>query len=66
MEALGLTLTDPDADIEVPEDIRALAEERWQARASKNWARSDELRDELSSLGWSVKDGKDGYQITKA
>ncbi len=65
-EALGLTLTDPDADIEVPEEVRALAEERWEARAAKNWARSDELRDELSSLGWSIKDGKDGYQITKA
>ncbi len=64
-EALGLTLSDPDADVEAPDDIRAIAEERWTARAEKNWARSDELRDQLTSLGWAVKDGKDGYQLSK-
>ncbi len=65
-EALGITLSDPDAEIEAPAEIRALADERWQARAEKNWARSDELRDQLAELGWTIKDAKDGYQLIKS
>ncbi|MDR1847483.1 MAG: cysteine--tRNA ligase [Bacteroidales bacterium] len=33
---------------------------RSQARAAKDWNTSDKLRDELSSLGITIKDGKDG------
>lgn len=47
----------------VPDDIRALAEQRWAARTAKNWAESDRLRDELGARGWTMKDGKDGYTI---
>ncbi|MBQ2701801.1 MAG: cysteine--tRNA ligase [Clostridia bacterium] len=49
----------------IPEEIKAIAEERWQARLDKNWAKSDELREKLSSLGYTVKDGKTGYELTK-
>lgn len=66
MEALGLQLPDPDADIEVPEDIRALADERWAARLAKDWATADALRARLAESGWAMKDGKDGYKLTKA
>lgn len=64
-EALGLQLPDPDADIEVPEDIRAIAEERWAARAAKDWAKADELRAKLAELGWGMKDGKEEYKLNK-
>ncbi len=63
MEALGLQLPDPDADIEVPEDIRAIAEERWAARRAKDWGKADELRARLADLGWEMKDGRDGYKL---
>ncbi len=66
MEALGLQLPDPDADIEVPDDIRAIADERWQARLAKDWATADALRATLADRGWAMKDGKDGYKLTKA
>ena len=66
MEALGLQLPDPDADIEVPEDIKAIADERWAARLAKDWPKADELRGKLAELGWAMKDGKDGYKLTKA
>ena len=66
MEALGLQLPDPDADIEVPEDIKAIADERWAARLAKDWAAADALRGKLAELGWAMKDGKDGYKLTKA
>ena len=65
-EALGLQLPDPDADVEAPEEIRALADERWAARCRKDWAAADALRAKLAELGWAMKDGKDGYQLTKA
>ena len=48
-----------------PDDIRALAETRWQARLAKNWAESDKLRAELAEQGWLAKDGKDGYTLEK-
>ena len=46
------------------ETIR-LAEQRVSARASKDWAESDKLRDEISALGWTVQDSKDGYKLVK-
>src|SRR5687768_1812543 len=43
-----------------------LAEQRVSARANKNWAESDKLRDEISALGWTVQDSKDGYKLVKS
>ncbi len=68
---LGLFKRDADeyaekyAKEEIPAEVVAVAEERKQARADKNWAKSDELREKLKSLGFAVKDGKDGYELTK-
>lgn len=50
---------------EVPEEVKAVAEERKAARANKDWAKSDELREKLKALGYAVKDGKEGYTLTK-
>ncbi len=41
----------------------ALMEEREQARAAKDFARADALRDELAALGWEVRDGADGARL---
>ncbi len=48
-----------------PEEALALLERRKQARAGKNFAESDRLRDEILALGWVVKDTKEGQQLTK-
>lgn len=40
--------------------VEALIAERKQARADKNWAESDRLRDALVAMGVVVKDNKDG------
>jgi len=66
LRALGLTLPEAadNASVEIPSDIHTLAEERWAFRSAKDWAKSDELRDELAGLGWLVKDGKEGYVLT--
>ena len=50
---------------EVPEAVKAIAEARYAARLEKNWAKSDELREELKKLGYAVKDSKEGYSLSK-
>ena len=50
---------------DVPAQVVAVAEERKTARAEKNWAKSDELREKLKEMGYAVKDSKDGYTLTK-
>ena len=42
-----------------------LVEERKQARENKDWAKSDELRDLITSKGYSIKDTKDGIIVKK-
>jgi cysteinyl-tRNA synthetase len=42
------------------ESINGLILERSAARATRNWAESDRLRDELAALGVAIKDNKDG------
>ena len=64
IEALGLTLPPVDEEVEVPAEIRALAEERWAARLAKDWAKADALRAQLAEQGWAMKDGRDSYQLT--
>ncbi len=48
------------------EKVKALLEARAKARAEKNWAESDRLRDEIAALGYVLKDTKQGQQVTKA
>jgi cysteinyl-tRNA synthetase len=48
-----------DAKIDAAE-INAIIAERVQARATRNWAESDRLRDQLAALGVAIKDNKDG------
>ena len=38
-------------------------EERKAARESKDWTKSDELRDKIRETGYLVKDTKDGMEI---
>ncbi len=67
LRALGLTLPEePAAAPEPPAHILALADERQNARSAKDWARSDQLRDEIAAEGWRIKDGKQGYTLEPA
>lgn len=51
------------ATTEVPPEIQALLDERAHARASKDFATSDRIRDELAELGFTVKDTPDGQVL---
>jgi cysteinyl-tRNA synthetase len=49
----------------MPPEIAALVEARSQARESKNWKKSDELRVQIEGKGWLIKDTKDGQKVTR-
>ena len=40
-----------------------LLDARNAARESKDWARADEIRDQLAELGWEVRDGAEGARL---
>lgn len=62
--ALGLSLfTEQTAKADTPDDIQSLAQERWEAKQAKDFARADSLRETLLKKGWLIKDGPDSYQI---
>ncbi len=56
--ALGLELRSSTS--EVPAGIQALVDERQVARAARDFATADRLRDELTAAGWTVEDSADG------
>lgn len=65
-EVLGLDLASYEKEEEVlPEEILELVNSRNEARANKNWAESDRLRDLLIEKGYSVKDSKEGTIVEK-
>ena len=66
-EVLGFGMSDFQEEAYTPDaEVEALLRERAEARASKNWARSDEIRNLLAQKGLSVKDMPDGtVQINK-
>jgi cysteinyl-tRNA synthetase len=41
--------------------VDMLLEQRMKAKANKDWATSDMIRDQLAALGFEVKDTKDGF-----
>jgi len=49
----------------VDDDIEALVEERQKARKEKNFARADEIRDQLKARGITLKDTPQGVQIVR-
>ena len=66
VNAFGWDLPDADSqnqDVEVPEKVQLLANQRWEAKSNKDWAESDRLRDEINSHGWIIKDDKEGFKL---
>ena len=64
-ELFGLKLGEKtrEAAIAISESVLKLADERKSARAEKNWKKSDELRDQITKLGFEVKDTPEGQKI---
>lgn len=52
-------------DGELGDEVQKLIEERQNARAEKNWAKADEIRDKLAAMGITLKDTPQGVQIIR-
>jgi cysteinyl-tRNA synthetase len=48
---------------EAPADVEALAAQREQARAERDFQAADRLRDEIAAAGWEVRDGPAGFEL---
>jgi cysteinyl-tRNA synthetase len=56
----------PDPVDALPADLGALLDARVAARAGRDWAASDRLRDELAAAGIIVEDSRDGQRWRRA
>ncbi|MBL9178428.1 MAG: cysteine--tRNA ligase [Verrucomicrobiaceae bacterium] len=65
LHALGIHLPPvmEDTAVEVPADIQALAQQRWDAKQAKDWPAADALRKQLEAAGWLIKDTREGFTV---
>jgi cysteinyl-tRNA synthetase len=52
-----------DADEQAPLEVRELAAARERARAERDFAEADRLREEIAARGWEVRDVAGGFQL---
>lgn len=65
-EVLNLGFDNPQIPkIDAPEEVITLAKERHEARKNKDWAKSDELRDQIKKLGFEIKDTPTEFELEK-
>ena len=66
-EVLGIDINreNEEKEVELPDEIIELIEQRKIARENKDWALSDKIRDELKEKGYIVKDTKEGMTVEK-
>lgn len=50
---------------DIPAEVMELVEQRKQARANKDFALADSLRDKIGELGYVIKETREGTEITK-
>ena len=63
MDVLGL-MPREQAE-EFPAEVLALLDERQAARKAKNYARADEIREQLKALGYAIEDSRQGAKLKK-
>jgi cysteinyl-tRNA synthetase len=56
----GLRLQEKQGSSDAEAEVNALIAERTEARKQKQWARSDQIRDQLKEMGVTIEDSKDG------
>jgi cysteinyl-tRNA synthetase len=61
-KVLGLNLETAERK-DIPPEIQALAQKRWELKKAGKYVEADKLRQELESKGYVVKDGKDDYLL---
>ena len=51
--------------VEIPDEVRALADERAKAKKAKDFASADSIRNKIMELGFSIKDTAGGYELSR-
>ena len=66
-DVLGVFGDEPAADAtgEAPAELLALLAERAEAKAAKDWARADALRDQIAAAGWRIVDAASGARLER-
>jgi cysteinyl-tRNA synthetase len=59
---LGLAEWQPK-EVEIPDEIMQLAEQRQQARQAKRWAEADALREQIRQKGYEIEDTPEGARV---
>ena len=54
-----------NASADIPAEVMELVEQRKEARKAKDFALADELRDKIASLGYEVKETRQGTEINR-
>jgi len=62
---LGLDLLSEEQE-EIPQEVIAMAEERLEARRTRDWKKADALREKIAEQGYEIMDNKDGYEIRRS
>lgn len=69
-QVFGLQLAQITAVQEVekalPQEVQKLVTAREEARAHKDWATADQLRDEIAKLGYTVSDESTGQHVSRS
>ncbi len=64
-EAWRMTIEAPPEEEGAPAHVEELARQRSAARARKDFAESDRLREEIAGLGWKVEDSREGQRLVR-
>lgn len=65
-DCLAVFGDEPKATSDAPAELLALLDKRKQAKANKDWAVADQIRDEVSAAGWKIVDTPAGARLEKA
>ncbi len=55
-----------EAEEQAPDELQRLAAERDEARAARDFARADEIRDRLAEAGWEIRDTPEGARLVRS
>jgi len=66
--ALGIEVPvfESEPSVDVPAEIQSLVDSRQTAKAEKDWAKADEIREELLTKGWVLEDSPEGPVVKPA
>jgi cysteinyl-tRNA synthetase len=60
---LGLENLLDAGDVQAPAEVAELRDARERARAARDYAEADRLREEIRTRGWEVRDGPEGPEL---